>query len=769
MSKRKMSRRKFMKTGLVWVTGTAAGFSTIQSGTDYKKITAVSRTSLKPLRAIPTTCEQCPAGCGVIAYLDGERLVQILGNPNHPNNHGSICAKGLAGINLVNDPERLLFPMKRLGSRGDGQWKRITWDEVYSTLEKRINEMLQKNRTSEFVVDFGYEDPLLDRFTAALGLTHIIDRPTLKNLNHDTAFTSMIGSPSLIEDIGRSRTILNFGANPYANHDHFLGLAQRLVLAQVEKGARLVTFDVRMSETAAKSDTWYPIKAGTDSIVALAMAKVIVEKGLADNSFLNQKTNFSLSKLKDHLSRFTLKAAEKESNIKAADIEHLAVEFATLKPSIAIIGGGISDQKNGFQNVRSIALLNWLIGNLEKEGGLFFPRLPGKNQQTANPLYKLRPKQRKNFKELEESSTRINTYFAYLSNPAYSNPDCESTKTFLKDEKKVPFLVVMDTHFTETAMVADMVLPAATYLEGWGLCCAPPLDMFPILNLRQPVVSLLSTAEVLRSPAFEVGKLLEPSFQPKGEAKEVGNFCLELSRRIGGKTVKALPFKDTKDYVSKVFSSIPNLKKQKDFNNLKSDGFWVDTSLKKYNQSSTSSIPPIQAQKVEIYSNKLKQNNHSPLPEYQSIAKHEKKKGDEFILTTFKSNLSARGTANSKWTQEILHENRLWINKDVANRLGIKNGNRVRISSPVGSLTVRVLVTNRIHPNSVALAEGFGHTAVGNIAKAKRFKSYDRDTNLLWWDKKGNGVNPNEIIERKIDPIGGGPCLKDTVVRIEKI
>ncbi|MCK4817150.1 hypothetical protein KA005_15375, partial [bacterium] len=126
MIKRKISRRGFIKTGLVWATGTAASFGKTQRITLDKKSTAVSRTSLKTLHAIPTTCEQCPAGCGIIAYLDGERLVQILGNPNHPNNQGSICAKGLAGINLVNDPERLLHPMKRLGSRGDGQWKIIT-------------------------------------------------------------------------------------------------------------------------------------------------------------------------------------------------------------------------------------------------------------------------------------------------------------------------------------------------------------------------------------------------------------------------------------------------------------------------------------------------------------------------------------------------------------------------------------------------------------------------------------------------------------------
>ena len=211
------------------------------------------------------------------------------------------------------------------------------------------------------------------------------------------------------------------------------------------------------------------------------------------------------------------------------------------------------------------------------------------------------------------------------------------------------------------------------------------------------------------------------------------------------------------------------LKKQKDFKSLKKDGFWIDTSQKKDSRSLTSRIPPVHTQKVEIYASTMKQKNHSPLPEYQPIAKHKKKKGDEFILTTFKSNLGARGTANSKWTREILHENRLWINTKVAKQLGIKNNDRVRVTSPLDSLRAKVLTTSRIHPDSVALAEGLGHTAVGNVARGKRFKSKDRDTSLIWWDKKGNGVNPMEIIEAKRDPVGGGLALKDTVVRIEKL
>ncbi len=175
------------------------------------------------------------------------------------------------------------------------------------------------------------------------------------------------------------------------------------------------------------------------------------------------------------------------------------------------------------------------------------------------------------------------------------------------------------------------------------------------------------------------------------------------------------------------------------------------------------------SKKIEVYSSSLGKKGLSPLPAYQSITFHSKKGKNEFVLTSFKSNLTAKGTANSKWAREILHGSRLWINKKAAERLGIKNGDRVRVSSPAGAVITRVLTTGRIHPDSVALAEGLGHTAVGNVAKARRFKSKDQDTNLIWWSKKGSGVNPKEVIVRRKDSVGGGLGSKDTVVRIEKL
>ena len=729
-----------MRDGFSLMAGTSLTLGALSRSDNDKKKLGVSRTSLKSLTAIPTTCHQCPAGCGVIAYLNGDRLVQILGNPDHPNNMGGICAKGIAGINLVNDPDRLLYPVKRFGPRGQNRWSRITWDEAYQTLSTRIDRLIKEERTQEFILDLGRQDPILQQFIQAIGEVSLIDRPVLKNINRSSAFAFMTGHSGSIPDVAHSRTILNFGANPFANHDYFVGIARRLAIARVERGTKLITFDVRMSETAARSDEWHPVKHGTDGSVALAMANVIVNLGLADTQFLNNRADVSPEVLLEHLSRYTPEWAERESGIAVEDIVRLAHQFASQQPSLAIIGGGAYDHQNGYQNTKCVSLLNWLVGNVGKEGGMFFSGLPHKHLHDTTTVGTI--------SRFKHNSKPVDTYFSYLSNPAYADPECYKTAAFLEDEKTTPFLVVMDTHMTETAMLADLVLPAATYLESWGVEFAPPLDGIPALNLRQPVVSLLSPAEALRSPSFDSGKLLDPTFQPLGEAKEVGNVCLKLAKDLGGTVEKILPYKDTQDFASKMISFASN--DEVSLNELKQKGFWTDEKSRVLAEQSLAIKQPLR------------------LPGYISSRSEKIKKPDQFVLTTFKTNLGTKGMENSKWAREIFHENRLWLNKQKATQLGIRNGDLVRMSSSVGNVILRVLTTNRIHPESVALAEGVGHTAFGSLAKALKFKSKDKDTQLLWWSKKGKGVNPFSIIENRVDSAGGGQASKDTVVQIQK-
>ena len=741
MGKKGLSRRRFMKDGISFLAGTSVSLGAFSSSTQDRKKIGVSRTSMKSLTAIPTTCQQCPAGCGIIAYLNGDRLVQILGNPDHPVNKGGICAKGVAGINLVNDPERLLYPVKRIGPRGQNRWSRITWDEVYQTLRSRIGRLIKEGRTKGLVVDLGRADFILEEFILSIGEVTVIDRPFLKNINPSAASAFMTGHSDAIPDIAQSRFILNFGANPYANHDYFVGIARRLAFAQAERGAKLITFDVRMSETAARSDEWHPVKPGSDGSVALAMAHMIANEGLADTKFLENRAGISAETLKDHLSQYTPEWAERESGVKAEDIERLAQQFASQKPSLAILGGGACDHENGYQNTKCVSLLNWLVGNIGKQGGMFYSGLPQKKPRNTTAVETL--------SRLKRVDASVDTYFSYLANPAYADPECDKSAAFLKDEKTTPFLVVMDTHMTETAMLADMVLPAATYLEGWGCEFAPPLDGNPVFNLGQPVVSLISAAEALRSPSFDAGKLIDPTFRPLGEAKEVGNVFLKLGKDLGGAAEKRLPYKDTQDFLSHMISSV--LPDGIVLADLKKKGFWTNKKSRILEEQS------------------LAINRGLRLPEYVPFPTRENKNPNQFILTPFKTNLGTNGMENSKWAREILHENRLWMNKQKAAQLGIKNGEKIRVTSSVGSLTLRVLITNLIHPESVALAEGLGHTAFGSLARAQKSQSKDTDTELLWWSKKGKGVNPYSIIENRADPVGGGLASKDTVVQVYKI
>ncbi|MBW1963486.1 MAG: molybdopterin-dependent oxidoreductase, partial [Deltaproteobacteria bacterium] len=311
-----ISRRWFMKLGLSGFAGlTAHKYVQGKTKPDQGLPASVSRTSLKKYQAIPTTCRQCPAGCGVIAYLDGDRLVQVLGNPDHPDNRGGLCAKGIAGINLVNDVERLLYPLKRVGPRGSSSWSRITWDEAYSILFTRLESLISRGEIHRLVVDSGSEDPLLNEFLSSLGCSNVLQRQVEKNNCGQAALASVFGLPLLEADIENSHTIFNFGANPYENHDRFVGMARRLVRARVDNGARLVTFDVRMSKTAAGSDEWIPLKAGTDGLLALALVKVILDSGQYHRDYFRKKNQGFIARLKKHVSRYTLEYTESECGV----------------------------------------------------------------------------------------------------------------------------------------------------------------------------------------------------------------------------------------------------------------------------------------------------------------------------------------------------------------------------------------------------------------------------------------------------------------------
>ena len=713
----------------------------------------VSRHTRKPLKGIPSLCQLCPAHCGIIGFLEGDQLVKIGGNPKHPNNLGKLCARGLAGVNMAYDPDRITSPLIRKGERGKGQWERISWDKAYIEITSRLKTIYQSGQKGDFVFQSEHEpDGIIGRFLEAFGKTLTLSEDSLNFNNRDWGQWLTWGEERGVPDVANSRYLLNFGSNPYETHEYYTGFIGRLIEGKVQNKAKLVTFDVRLSYTAGNSEEWFPVTPGTDGMVALAIANVILKANLHNKNFIERWTNIPASALAQYLSQYTPEMAEKISGIAASDIERVAKEFALSRPAVAISGRGVSSHLNGVYNERCIFLLNTIVGSIDIPGGFCLPRTyrfeepdlkPSFQKERAFDLEKVQITPQKFVPMVKRGKLTPKLYFVYESNPAYKNPESGLTSEVLKNEKLIPYLVVADSYMTETTALADIVLPTANSLESWGLDSSPALDLIPFVALQQPIVS------------------------PFAKSIPISDICIELAQRIGGDLRRHFKFNSTEEYIKNVVSRIEKLEKAGGFKYLKENGVWFDPNAKPRYRSYESKRFSTPSGKIEIDSERLRRRGFQPLPTYEPIPGHGDLKG-KFVLVTVEPNVMGSRTGNFKWLAEIKHNNPVWINRDVAKMLHIEEGDRVKISTKIGSFLTEARLTFGIHPRVVVIERNLGHWGYGHIARAKRFKSKDPNTNLVWWGKEGNGIAPNSIIYGNSDPIGGGEAWNDTLVIISK-
>jgi len=716
---------------------------------------SVSRTTGAPRHPVPSTCLMCPARCGIIGYLEDNILVKIEGNPKDPNSRGRICAKGLAGIQHLYNPDRVVVPLKRIGARGEDKWQEISWDEAITEIAARLAE-IRSQSPEAFVFMNGEEgiDLITARFLRALGTTNgaptVLDGRALYRANQETALKLTWGINSTVSDLAHTKYILNFGANPYETHEHYVPLISRLIEGRLS-GAKLVTFDPRLSNTAGKSDEWFSIRPGTDAVVALAMANVIMQLGLYDRDFLEHWTNYSLTDLANHLRQYPPELAEAISGVKASHIRRIAIEFATTHPAVILSGGGVGQHQNGVQNERALMLLAAITGNIDQRGGNCLPRFYELTEPDPKPETPLRtlPGVQTAAILIKENKLKVGLLMTYRHNPAFAHPDTKLMLDVLKDEQLVPFYVAVDSYLTESAMLADIFLPAATYLESWDLHSVPAYSMIPFVGLMQPIV------------------------KPLGESKPFYEVCIELAKRIGGGMEQYFEFGSIESFLSEVISGIAGLQAAGGLDYLKENGVWLDPAAQPAYKAYEKEGFKTPSGKFEVHSEQLAQNGQEALPAYVPILEHQELIEGEaklLILVTFQSSVQGHGpTANSMWLSEIRHDNPLWINKAIAEARGIKHGDLIKVSSSIGSIIARAHPTQGIHPNVVAIEGSLGHWAYGRIARALRFSNDNPNTRLIWWSEHGNGVHPYELIPIASDPIGGGQAWLDTVVEIAKV
>lgn len=530
---------------------------------------------------IPGMCQLCSTVCGIVGHVKDGRLIKIEGNPKDPNSRGRVCARGHAGLNHLYHPERLLYPLKRVGERGEGKWKRITWDEALDEIAAKLKAVRESGHPENFAFHQGRQrsKDALKRFLDAYGTKTQLSHRSLCSGNRRAAnLTFLWESDWDLNDVEHSKYILNFGSNAFEAHQGHIPFANRIQNGRFKNGAKMVTFDVRLSNTAGNSDEWFAPFPGTDGAIALSMAHAILAAGKHDAEFINRWTTISVEELKAHLKMYTLEWAEKVSGVSAADIRRIALEFADAAPqATTMCNRGSSAHLNGFYNDRAIQMLNAIVGSVGKKGGWCWspwggldpvvktpPMPPGAKTWSVLedppefPLSNVWRRMRVGeiiYLYLMQGRAKLDAYMTYNLDSPLTWPEESLTKEVMCDQELIKFHVSINPFYNETAHYADIVLPWTTYLERWDLDARGSYNLRPYVGIRTPMV------------------------KPLGESRDVRWIFPELAKRIGG-GMEQWYQESEKEYMEKWASTVPENPEtgKAGLDRLMDEGAWEDTS-----------------------------------------------------------------------------------------------------------------------------------------------------------------------------------------------
>ena len=517
------------------------------------------RDKYKDVKKVPGMCQLCSTVCGIIGFVKDDRLIKVEGNPKDPNSRGYLCARGQAALNHQYHPERLLFPLKRVGKRGEGKWKRITWDEALDEIATKLKAVRESGKPEEFAFHQGRlrSKDAVKRFLAAFGTSTQLNHRALCSGNRRAAnLTYLWESDWDLNDVEHTKYILNFGSNAFEAHQGHIPFASRIQRGRFNNGAKMVTFDVRLSNTAGASDEWFAPFPGTDGAIALAMGHTILKENLQNNEFIETWTTVSVDEIREQLKDNTPKWAEKLSGVPADDIRRIAIEFAKAGPTVTTMcNRGSSAHLNGFYNDRAIGLLNALVGSVGIKGGWCWSPWSGVDPSLKAPAMPPNPKTHSVLEDppeyplanvwrrmrvgeiiylyLLQGRAKLQAYMTYNLDSPLTWPEESLTQQVMCDEELIQFHVCINAFYNETAHFADIVLPWATYLERWDLDARASYNLRPYVGLRTPMV------------------------QPLGEARDVRDFFPEIAKRVGGGMEQWYPEKDVREYMESWAKNVP--------------------------------------------------------------------------------------------------------------------------------------------------------------------------------------------------------------------
>ncbi len=509
---------------------------------------------------VPTTCFNCESACGLLAYVDRATLQvrKFEGNPAHPGSRGRNCAKGPATINQVTDPDRILYPLRRAGARGEGRWERATWDEALDALAARIRAAIVEDRRNEVMIHIGRpgEDGYTERVLASWGIDGHNSHTNVCSSGGRTGFQFWTGIDRPSPDYANAEVIFLISAHLETGH-YFNPHAQRITEARA-RGAKLIVLDTRLSNTATHADYWLSPQPGSEAAINLAIARHLITTGRANWEFIRRWWNWEeyldarrpgqprtfetfQAALAEEYDGFTFELAAAESGIDAATLAEVAevVAGAGTRFSCHSWRSAAAANLGGWQVSRTLFFLAALLGAVATEGGTYpnaytkfvpkpihTPPHPGVWQDLSWPAEFPLAQNEMSFllpHLLKDGRGRLDTYFSRVYNPVWTNPDGLSWMEVLTDEDTVGCYVALTPTWNESAYFADWVLPMGHASERHD---THSYEQYAgqWVGFRQPV---------LRAARQRLGETITDTRQVNpGEVWEEDEFYIELSWRI---------------------------------------------------------------------------------------------------------------------------------------------------------------------------------------------------------------------------------------------
>ncbi|MDH5750969.1 MAG: molybdopterin-dependent oxidoreductase [Deltaproteobacteria bacterium] len=518
------------------------------------------RRTKKRYHLIPTTCFNCESACGLLAYVDKKtgKVRKLEGNPHHPGSRGGNCAKGPATINQIYDPERILYPLKRKGPRGGGEWERISWDQALNEIAEKIGTALREKRRNEIVYHVGRQghEGYMDRVLNAWGVDGHNSHTNICSSGARFGFAIWQGYDRPSPDFENSSFILLLSSHLETGH-YFNPHAQRIIESMLN-GAELAVMDPRLSNTASMANHWMATYPGTEAAVLLAMVRVILMDGTYNREFMETFVNWKeylaarhprdpqtfetfIEKLIEIYAEFTPEFAAREAGIEAEQVLRVARKIGLAGTRFCIHNwrGPSAGSLGGWQVARALHFLTVVTGAIGTPGGTspsawnkfkptFFDRPPAHsewNELHFPPEYPLSHYEPSQILPhlLREGRGRMEVYFTRVFNPVWTYPDGFAWIEMLRNESMVGTHVALTPTWNETAFFADYVLPMGLATERHDLNSYETHSGVWIA-FRQPV---------LRRFAEEQGRKVEFTHEVNpGEVWEEDEFWIELSWRM---------------------------------------------------------------------------------------------------------------------------------------------------------------------------------------------------------------------------------------------